>query len=52
MLAKQYLRRNPNAKVRVIGWDLNMTHYGHVELPAQLAAGFDDVVNWMLKQDA
>lgn len=49
-LAKEYLRRNPTAKVRVIGWDLNMTHYGHVELPEQLAAGFVDVVDWMMKQ--
>jgi hypothetical protein len=51
-LAKEYLRRNPTAKVRVIGWDLNMTHYGHVELPEQLAAGVIDVVSWMMKQDS
>jgi hypothetical protein len=51
-LAKDYRRRNPMAKIRVIGWDLNMTHYGHVELPAQLAAGVIDVVSWMMKQDS
>ncbi len=50
VLAKEYLRRNPTAKVRVIGWDLNLTHYGHVELPEQLAAGFIDVIDWMMKQ--
>ncbi len=51
-LAREYLRRNPTAKVRVIGWDLNLTHYGHVELPEQLGAAFIDVVDWMMKQDA
>ena len=50
-IAKEYLRRNPDAKIRVIGWDLNLTHYGHVELPEHLGAAFIDVVDWMMKQD-
>jgi len=51
-IAKEYRRRNPDAKIRVIGWDLPMTHYGHVELPEQLAAAFVDVIDWMLRQDS
>jgi len=50
-IAKEYLRRNPDAKIRVIGWDLNLPHYGHVELPEHLGAAFIDVVDWMMKQD-
>ena len=47
-----YRRRNPDATIRVIGWDLNMTHYGHVELPEQLAAAFINVVGWMMQTDS
>lgn len=50
-IAKEFRRRNPGAKVRVLGWDLNLTHYGHVEMPEQLAAGFVSVVQWMTKSD-
>lgn len=45
-LAQEYRRKNPTAKVRILVWDLPMTHYGHVETPRQLAAGFYSVVRW------
>ncbi|AOS45714.1 hypothetical protein Verru16b_02801 [Lacunisphaera limnophila] len=45
-LAKEFRLKNPDAKVRIIVWDLPMTHYGHVEKPQQLAAAFYSVVRW------
>lgn len=45
-LAKEYRLKNPQAKVRVIVWDVPMTHYGHVEKPKELAAAFYSVVRW------
>lgn len=50
-IAAEFRLRNPKAKIRVIGWDLGVTHYAHVELPQQLAGGFIEVVDWILKQD-
>lgn len=45
-LAKEFRLKNPQGKVRIIVWDLPMTHYGHVEKPQQLAAAFYNVVRW------
>lgn len=51
-IAAEYRKRNPSAKIRVIGWDLNVTHYAHVELPEQLAGAFINVIDWMMQQDS
>ena len=51
-IAAEYRVQNPSAKIRVIGWDLNMTHYGHVELPEQLAGAVFNVVDWMVSDNA
>ncbi|MEO6002213.1 MAG: hypothetical protein ABIZ04_21360 [Opitutus sp.] len=45
-LAKEFRLKNPNAKVRILVWDVPLTHYGHVEKPKQLAAAFYSVVRW------
>jgi hypothetical protein len=47
--ATEYRAKNPGAKVRLIVWDPPMTHYGHLELPKQLAAADYSVVRWLLK---
>ena len=44
--ANEYRRKNPDGAIRVIVWDPLMTHYGHVELPRQLAAATYHVVRW------
>ncbi|MDB6114939.1 MAG: hypothetical protein JWQ62_1884 [Lacunisphaera sp.] len=44
--ATEYRAKNPDAKVRLIVWDPLMTHYGHIELPKQLAAATYSVVRW------
>ena len=48
-VASEYRRKNPNAKVRIIVWDLPMTHYGHLEMPRQLASATYSVVRWFFK---
>jgi hypothetical protein len=48
-VANEYRNKNPNAAVRLIVWDPPMTHYGHLELPKQLAAADFSVVKWLLK---
>jgi hypothetical protein len=48
-VAQEYRRKNPNAKVRLINWDPPMTHYGHLELPKQLAAAHYNVVRWFFR---
>jgi hypothetical protein len=49
VLAKEYRLKNPNAQVRLINWDLRMTHYGHVELPKELAGATYSVVRWLVR---
>ena len=48
-VANEYRRVNPNAQVRLIVWDPAMTHYGHIELPKQLAAADYSVVRWLMQ---
>ncbi|HLP26130.1 MAG TPA: hypothetical protein VK477_10655 [Acidobacteriota bacterium] len=47
--ANEYRRVNPTAEVRLINWDPLMTHYGHVELPKELAAATYSVVRWLAR---
>lgn len=51
-IANEFRARNPDADIRVIVWDLGMTHYGHVELPKQLASATYSVVRWFFKPDS
>jgi len=48
-IANEYRAKNPEAQVRLINWDLPMTHYGHLELPQQLAAAHYSVVRWLVR---
>jgi hypothetical protein len=48
-VAREYRAKNPNAKIRIIVWDPPMTHYGHLEVPKQLAAATYSVVRWFFK---
>jgi hypothetical protein len=47
--ANEYRARNPTAQIRLMIWDLPLTHYAHVEMPRQLAAAHYSVVRWLLK---
>jgi hypothetical protein len=48
-VAGEYRAKNPNAEIRLINWDLKMTHYGHLELPQQLAGATVSVVRWLVR---
>jgi hypothetical protein len=48
-VANEYRAVNPGAQIRLIVWDPPMTHYGHLELPKQLAAADYSVVRWLMK---
>jgi hypothetical protein len=48
-VANEYRAKNPNAEIRLINWDPPMTHYGHLELPKQLAAAHYSVVRWLVR---
>jgi hypothetical protein len=48
-VANEYRAKNPDAQVRLINWDPPMTHYGHLELPKQLAAAHFSVVRWLVR---
>ena len=48
-VANEYRDVNPDAQIRLIVWDPPMTHYGHLELPKQLAAADYSVVRWLVK---
>ena len=48
-IANEYRAKNPKAQIRVINWDLAMTHYGHLELPRELAAAHYSVVRWLVR---
>ena len=48
-VANEYRAKNPGAEVRVINWDPPMTHYGHLELPRQLANAHYSVVRWLVR---
>jgi hypothetical protein len=48
-VAGEYRAKNPDAEISVINWDLPMTHYGHLELPRQLAAAHYSVLRWLVR---
>ena len=48
-VANEYRAKNPDAQIRLIIWDPPMTHYGHLELPKQLAAAHFGVVRWLVR---
>jgi|GEM_PF-821775 len=48
-VANQFRAANPTATVRLINWDPQMTHYGHLELPREKAAADYSVIRWLVK---
>jgi hypothetical protein len=48
-VAQNYRAVNPSIPVRLMVWDPPLTHYGHVELPKQLAAAEYSVVRWLVQ---
>jgi hypothetical protein len=46
-VANEFRRANPKAPIRVLLFDLPMTHYGHIEKPRQLAGGLVAALTWL-----
>ena len=50
LIADEFRRKNPNASIRVLLYDLPMTHYGHIEKPKQLAGGLLTALKWLYQK--
>jgi hypothetical protein len=50
-VANEYRAKNPNAEIRLINWDPPMTHYGHLEMPRELAGAEFAVVKWLVRPE-
>ncbi|MBI4634119.1 MAG: hypothetical protein HY742_09550 [Deltaproteobacteria bacterium] len=48
-IANQFRERNPQAAIRILVFDLPMTHYGHIEKPREVAGGLIAAVQWLAK---
>jgi hypothetical protein len=47
LIANEFRQKNPGVPIRVLMFDLPMTHYGHVEKPRQLAGGLLAALKWL-----
>ncbi|HWP85625.1 MAG TPA: hypothetical protein VNN17_10575, partial [Terriglobia bacterium] len=46
-VANAFREKNPNIPIRVLVFDVPMTHYGHIEKPKQLAGGLVAALSWL-----
>jgi len=46
-IANQFRDKNPKVETKVLVYDLPMTHYGHIEMPQQLAGGLVAAIQWL-----
>jgi hypothetical protein len=49
-VANAFREKNPGIPIRVLVFDVPMTHYGHVERPRQLAGGLVVALTWLTKK--
>ena len=48
-VADQFRRANPGIPIRVLLFDVPITHYGHIERPRQLAGGLVAALSWLTR---
>ena len=48
-VANEFRKNNPNIPIRVLVFDVPMTHYGHIERPRQLAGGLIAALMWLVQ---
>ena len=48
-VADQFRKANPGIPVRVLLFDVPLTHYGHVEKPRQVAGGLVAALTWLAR---
>ena len=49
-VADQFRKANPGIPIRVLLFDVPITHYGHVERPRQLAGGLVAALSWLMQR--
>jgi len=47
LIANEFRQKNPAASIRVLLFDVPMTHYGHIEKPRALAGGLLAALKWL-----
>ena len=47
LIANQFRALNPDVEIRVLLFDVPMTHYGHIEKPRELAGGLVAALRWL-----
>jgi hypothetical protein len=47
LIAEEFRELNPDTPIRVLLFDVPMTHYGHIEKPRQLAGGLLAALRWL-----
>lgn len=47
LIANEFRQKNPGVPIRVLLFDVPMTHYGHIEKPKQLAGGLLAALKWL-----
>jgi len=48
LIANEFRQKNPGVPIRVLLFDVPMTHYGHIEKPKQLAGGLLAALKWLV----
>jgi pimeloyl-ACP methyl ester carboxylesterase len=47
LVAQEFREANPDIPIRVLVFDVPMTHYGHIEKPRELAGGLVAALRWL-----
>jgi hypothetical protein len=50
-VANEFRKLNPQVPARAVLFDVEMTHYGHIERPKQLAAGLYTTLTWLVESE-
>ena len=50
LIANEFREKNPDAEIRVLVFDVPMTHYGHIEKPKELAGGILAALKWLYQE--
>lgn len=49
LIANEFREQNPGVPIRVLLFDVPMTHYGHIEKPRELAGGLVAALRWLVQ---
>jgi len=49
LIANEFRQKNPATPIRVLLFDVPMTHYGHIEKPREVAGGLLTALKWLVQ---